>query len=245
MELTLPEIIQAEGETARKFANRKARLLATIERELSRPRLVGVRGELTWHKSRTWGYNPRVELFGDFADGAVEVTEASVSGCGYCKASAALAQAFEPLVLPDLLGICQANGWQELPGDLFPAGCRQWDRRGFLPHLPHGIGVRSLEGIIASLGFNVSFTQYRSESIGIAVERSPEAAEAVRLAIARAEWATDADRQRWAMGGGIRLIPPSYKGEPWRVCLWGAEGWAFGERSGNGGAAGAAEAVGC
>ena len=44
--------------------------------------------EVSWKKSRTWGFNPTVEVW---ADG---YTTGSASGCGYDKESAATAEAF-------------------------------------------------------------------------------------------------------------------------------------------------------
>lgn len=56
-----------------------------------------------WKKSRTWGYNPTVEIETHTTNGNFHYTKGKASGCGYDKESAAIAEALQGLAVYDNL----------------------------------------------------------------------------------------------------------------------------------------------
>lgn len=56
-----------------------------------------------WSRSQTWGYNPHVEAWAQYANIGTLYNTGSASGCGYDKESAAVASAINDIVKPFIL----------------------------------------------------------------------------------------------------------------------------------------------
>lgn len=56
-----------------------------------------------WSRSQTWGYNPHVEAWAQYANIGTLYSTGSASGCGYDKESAAVASAINDIVKPFIL----------------------------------------------------------------------------------------------------------------------------------------------
>ena len=81
-----------DKDRAREIAHiekKRARDLKKLDMIAQAEPLQYVEARVEWHKSRTWGYNPRAE--GWTSGGHYDTGTAS--GCGYCKESTAIEQA--------------------------------------------------------------------------------------------------------------------------------------------------------
>lgn len=100
---------------------------------------------IQWKKSRTWGYVPKAVANIYYEDGSFLNTDTyTVSGYGYCKESAVIAEFFNDFLkykLWDLEGNVPEN---------VPYGLRL--NYKYNPYFDSGIGVSSLENIIKFLG---------------------------------------------------------------------------------------------
>lgn len=106
--------------------------------EVEAPAAVSVVVE--WHKSRTWGENPRARVAAERV-----ATYGSASGCGYDKQSAAIANAFNqnPEILKILYDHAEA-------GETFPYGVDVW---AGLPSFAGGCGVSCFYQIFEACGY--------------------------------------------------------------------------------------------
>lgn len=106
--------------------------------EVEAPAAVSVVVE--WHKSRTWGENPRARVAAERV-----ATYGSASGCGYDKESAAIASAFNqnPEILKILYNHAEA-------GETFPYGVDVW---AGLPSFAGGCGVSCFYQIFEACGY--------------------------------------------------------------------------------------------
>lgn len=106
--------------------------------EVEAPASVSVVVE--WHKSRTWGENPRARVAAERV-----ATYGSASGCGYDKESAAIASAFNqnPEILKILYDHAEA-------GETFPYGVDVW---AGLPSFAGGCGVSCFYSIFEACGY--------------------------------------------------------------------------------------------
>lgn len=106
--------------------------------EVEAPAAVSVVVE--WHKSRTWGENPRARVAAERV-----ATYGSASGCGYDKESAAIASAFNqnPEILKILYDHAEA-------GETFPYGVDVW---AGLPSFAGGCGVSCFYSIFEACGY--------------------------------------------------------------------------------------------
>lgn len=106
--------------------------------EVEAPAAVSVVVE--WHKSRTWGENPRARVAAERV-----ATYGSASGCGYDKESAAIASAFNqnPEILKILYDHAEA-------GETFPYGVDVW---AGLPSFAGGCGVSCFYQIFEACGY--------------------------------------------------------------------------------------------
>lgn len=77
----------------RHIEKERARDLAWLERVNAAPELSAVDLSIHWHASRTWGKNPTASAAVYNTAHEVDRTEASASGCGYDKESAAVQSA--------------------------------------------------------------------------------------------------------------------------------------------------------
>lgn len=93
-----------------------------------------------WHKSRTWGMNPRARVAAERV-----ATYGSASGCGYDKQSAAIASAMNqnPEILKILYDHAEA-------GETFPYGVHVW---AGLPSFEGGCGVSCFYSIFEACGY--------------------------------------------------------------------------------------------
>lgn len=106
--------------------------------EVEAPAAVSIVVE--WHKSQTWGMNPRARVAAERV-----ATYGSASGCGYDKESAAIASAFNqnPETLKILYDHAEAGG-------VFPYGV---DVRAGLPSFAGGCGVSCFYSIFEACGY--------------------------------------------------------------------------------------------
>ena len=117
---------------------------------------------IRWVRNSTWGWNPHAELF---FDGVTFTGRAS--GCGYDKASAAMADALN--ACPAIMRALYAKE------DERPDGVtrREWigygSGYGVLPAFEGGVGVRALCEVLTACGFSVDCTQGRDESYYIRI----------------------------------------------------------------------------
>ena len=154
-------------ELAQKKAARQAKKRADRYRE----RLTAAEGEnrpadgllvIRWIRNSTWGWNPRAELF---VGG--ETFTGRASGCGYDKASAAMADALN--ACPAIMRALYAKE------DERPEGVtrREWlgygSGYGVLPSFEGGVGVRTLCEVLTTCGFSVGCTQARDETYYIRI----------------------------------------------------------------------------
>lgn len=154
-------------ELARKKAAREAKKRADRYRE----RIAAAEGEnrtadgllvIRWVRNPTWGWNPHAELY---AGG--ETFTGRASGCGYDKASAAMAEALN--ACPAIMRALYAKE------DKRPEGVtrREWidygSGYGVLPAFEGGAGVRNLCDVLEACGISVDFTQSRDETYYIGI----------------------------------------------------------------------------
>ena len=106
--------------------------------EVETPTAVSIVVE--WHKSRTWGMNPRARVAAKSC-----ATYGSASGCGYDKESAAIASALNqnPETLKILYDHAEA-------GETFPYGVDVW---AGLPSFAGGCGVSCFYSIFEACGY--------------------------------------------------------------------------------------------
>ena len=121
-----------EGAMNKRFAK-----LHEVE-EVEAPAAASISVE--WHKSRTWGMNPRARVAAERV-----ATYGSASGCGYDKQSAAIAGALNqnPETLKILYDHAEANG-------VFPYGVTVW---AGLPSFDAGCGVSCFYSIFEACGY--------------------------------------------------------------------------------------------
>ena len=154
-------------ERARKKAAREAKKRADRYRE----RLTAAEGAdlggggllvIRWVRNSTWGWNPHAELF---FDGVTFTGRAS--GCGYDKASAAMAEALNacPAIMRALY-----EKEDERPERVTR---REWIGYGsgysVLPAFEGGVGVRTLCDVLTACGFAVDSTQARDKTYYIRI----------------------------------------------------------------------------
>lgn len=154
-------------ELARKKAARQAKKRADRYRE----RITAAEGEnrsadgllvIRWVRNSTWGWNPHSELYI-----CGETFTGRASGCGYDKASAAMAEALN--ACPAIMRVLYAKE------DKRPEGVtrREWigygSGYGVLPAFEGGVGVRTLCDVLVSCGFSVDFTQAMNNTYYIGI----------------------------------------------------------------------------
>lgn len=154
-------------ELARKKAAREAKKNADRLRErLTAAECANLPADvllvIRWVRNSTWGWNPHAELF---FDGMTFTGRAS--GCGYDKASAAMAEALN--ACPEIMRALYAKD------DERPEGVTRRDWIGYgsgygvLPAFEGGVGVRTLCEVLRTCGFSVDCTQSRDETYYIRI----------------------------------------------------------------------------
>lgn len=144
---------------AKKRADRyRERLTAAEEANLPADLLLVIR----WVRNSTWGWNPHAELY---VGG--ETFTGRASGCGYDKASAAMAEALNacPAIMRALY-----EKEEERPDGVT---LREWigygSGYGILPAFEGGVGVRALCDVLTACGLSVNCTQARDETYYIRI----------------------------------------------------------------------------
>lgn len=139
---TIPETIKdrmqkKRAKEAERDAKKRFERVNEVE-EVEAPAAVSVVVE--WHKSRTWGMNPRARVAAER-----NATYGNASGCGYDKQSAAIASAMNqnPETLKILYDHAEA-------GETFPYGVDVW---AGLPSFAGGCGVSCFYEIFEACGY--------------------------------------------------------------------------------------------
>ena len=139
---TIPETIKdrmqkKRAKEAERDAKKRFDRLHEVE-EVETPTAVSIVVE--WHKSRTWGMNPRARVAAERV-----ATYGSASGCGYDKQGAAIASAFNqnPEILKILYDHAEA-------GEPFPYGVDVW---AGLPSFDGGCGVSCFYSVFEACGY--------------------------------------------------------------------------------------------
>lgn len=108
-----------------------------------------------WKDSKTWGKNPSVKVAIYYTrknlSTGVECCEGFASGCGYCKESSAIAQAFNSSQLLKAL-LIKAKEKALKQGEALPYGSGY----GAIPYYSQGVGVNCLMGLLEYLGAKTS-----------------------------------------------------------------------------------------
>lgn len=154
-------------ELARKKAAREAKKTADRRRE----RLTAAEGAnrpadgllvIRWTRNATWGWSPHAELYV-----CGETFTGRASGCGYDKASAAMAKALNSC--PAIMRALYAKEEERPEG----VTRREWlgygSGYGVLPAFKGGEGVRTLCDVLSACGFSVDCTQARDETYYIRI----------------------------------------------------------------------------
>lgn len=154
-------------ELARKKAAREAK--KRVDRY--RKRITAAEGEnrtadgllvIRWVRNSTWGWNPHAELY---IGG--ETFTGSASGCGYDKASAAMAEALN--ACPEIMRALYAKEDKRPEGVTRSEWIGYGSGYGVLPAFEGGVGVRTLCDVLVACGFSVDFTQARNNTYYIGI----------------------------------------------------------------------------
>ena len=158
-------------EKALELAKKKAARQAKKRADRYRERITAAEGEnrtadgllvIRWVRNSTWGFNPHSELYI-----CGETFTGRASGCGYDKASAAMAEALN--ACPAIMRALYAKE------DKRPEGVtrREWigygSGYGVLPAFEGGVGVRTLCDVLEACGFSVDCTQAMDKSYYIRI----------------------------------------------------------------------------
>ena len=132
-----------------KRKNKELKRIDTIKEANEKVQIINI--SINWVRNSTWGYNPHATVTTNLGT----ITEGKVSGCGYDKESAAIAEALDKN--NDILKLLyiaknkkmtfKNNNNHELLG--YGSGY------GALPYFEGGVGSGSLMDIFKNLGYNV------------------------------------------------------------------------------------------
>ena len=109
----------------------------------------GIIIQVEWKKSRTWGNNPTATTRTD-KEGFL--TSGSISGCGYCKQSTAVARVLNQVEFIRYLLCKEKNKPRNLKksnGDIFGYGSGY----GIIPYIEGGVGCSCYPQIFKKLGY--------------------------------------------------------------------------------------------
>lgn len=152
--------------------------LAKLERMANVPDLVFISVSVEWVRSRTWGYNPHVEVRTNTG-----TYTGTASGYGYDKESAAIADAFNKCdsILKALYTL-KENGLQAGKSDASKTACTGVNNTeicgygagySVLPYFEGGVGSSCFWDILKKCGYSVS-CHYGKHSSFYHIERSTE-----------------------------------------------------------------------
>jgi hypothetical protein len=159
-EITREKAVElASRRAVKEIEKRKAEKLGQLEAAANAPALVDMSINVTWARSRTWGYNPTAEVW---AHGR---TTGHASGCGYDKQSTAVAEALN--LNPSALRVLYELGEEAMSQGESPrskTACTgyHWGSLigygsgyGVLPYFEGGVGVNCFWSIFKKAGFDV------------------------------------------------------------------------------------------
>lgn len=126
-----------EQKTAKKEAKKEAKRVASetarVEAEKSQRKVKRMILTIEWKRSQTWGSNPHLTAQVEYQDGQYNTGECTASGCGYCKESTVIAEAFNTFLKYKLHEIKPSDHkskpygisfgeWKEFPHHYFEGG---------------------------------------------------------------------------------------------------------------------------
>lgn len=110
---------------------------------------------VVWKKSAMWGHNPTAE---SYVNGIGALTSGSISGCGYCKLSTAVAEVLNQIPqFSKLMYQLKNKKFKVKNHELFGYGSGY----GILPYFEGGVGVSCYDKIFNTIGY-----QFRTISSG-------------------------------------------------------------------------------
>lgn len=139
------EILQWKADfTERRLRNYLAKTNKEEREKAEQPAVKQLRIKIEWHKSRTWGNNPRLEYWCDLSDGHRIYGEGiTCSGCGYDKESTVVAEVFNKHCLGMAIRKQKRNKKKEVPYGL---------HLGDYPYYMGGVGIECYRRIAEYLG---------------------------------------------------------------------------------------------
>lgn len=152
-ELTDKEIKELlKKKIIKEYEKRKNKELKRIETiAQANETITNINISINWVRNSTWGYNPHATITTNLGT----ITEGKVSGCGYDKESAAIAEALDKN--NDILKLLYIAKNKKMTfknnnnHDLLGYGSGY----GALPYFEGGVGASSLMDIFKNLGYNV------------------------------------------------------------------------------------------
>lgn len=154
--------VELATKRATKDINKKtAAKLAQLERVANAANLTFISISVDWVRSKTWGYNPRVEVRTNTG-----TYYGTASGCGYDKESTAIADAFNRCdsILKALYQL-KENGLRAGKTDTSRTACTGVDNRNIcgygsgysvLPYFESGVGASCFWSILKDCGYKTS-----------------------------------------------------------------------------------------
>jgi len=140
-----------EEKTARKEARKEAKEIAKetarVEAEKNQRKVKRMILTIEWKKSRQWGSNPHLTAEVEYYSGGYNTGTCTASGCGYCKESTVIAEAFNTFLKYKL--------HERKPSDQkkSPYGIRFGEYKGFPNHyFEGGVGTNCYEAISEFIG---------------------------------------------------------------------------------------------
>jgi hypothetical protein len=161
-EITREKAVELATKRALKAIEKEtAEKLAKLDRVAQAADLAFISISVDWVRSRTWGYNPRVEVRTNTG-----YYTGTASGCGYDKESAAIADAFNQCdsVLKILYTLKEKGLRAGLTDESKTACCGRDNRNicgygsgyGAIPYFEGGVGVSCFWGILERCGYKTS-----------------------------------------------------------------------------------------
>lgn len=140
--------VRKEYKTERGFMNHLAKLNEQNEHKFGMCDVKRIDLDITWKKSRYWGYCPHCEYDVWMQDGTYHHGTASASGCGYDKHSTVIADVFNKFCKG--MAYRKRNSRKSAPYGIMHVGKgadKKWN-----PYFEGGIGAECYRSISAFLG---------------------------------------------------------------------------------------------
>lgn len=140
-----------EEKQARKEARKEAKKVKQeterVEAEKNQKKVKRMILTIEWKRSRAWGSNPHLTAQVEYHSGHRNTGTCTASGCGYCKESTVIAEAFNTFLKYKLHEIKPTDQKKS------PYGIRFSEYRGFPNHyFEGGIGTNCYESISDFIG---------------------------------------------------------------------------------------------